>query len=71
MGQLCGGSNLARYVVFSVSERARSKYIIVLTKNLFKNVNYIEASRGAGAQSVTVKPTGCEFDPTRGDEIFT
>ena len=23
----------------------------------------IEASRGAGAQSVTVKPTGCGFDP--------
>ena len=23
---------------------------------------YIEASRGAGAQSVTVKSTGCEFD---------
>ena len=30
-----------------------------------------EASRGAGTQSVTVKPTGCGFDPTRGDEIFT
>ena len=24
---------------------------------------YFEASRGAGAQSVTVKPTGCGFDP--------
>ena len=23
----------------------------------------IEASRGAGAQNVTVKPTGCGFDP--------
>ena len=22
-----------------------------------------EANRGAGAQSVTVKPTGCGFDP--------
>ena len=31
--------------------------------------NNIEASRGAAAQSVTVKPTGCGFD--RGDEIFT
>ena len=30
-----------------------------------------EASRGAGAQSVTVKPTGYGFVPTRGDEIFT
>ena len=34
-----------------------------------------EASRGAVAQSVTVKPTGCGFDGTRvwtrGDEIFT
>ena len=29
----------------------------------------IEASRGAAAQSVTVKPT--ETIPTRGDEIFT
>ena len=25
--------------------------------------NYIEASRGAGTQSVTRKPTGCGFDP--------
>ena len=32
-----------------------------------------EASCGAGAQSVTVKPTGCGFDPQgdRGAEIFT
>ena len=31
----------------------------------------IEESRGAAARGVTVKPTGCGFDPTRGDEIFT
>ena len=24
---------------------------------------YLETNRGAGAQSVTVKPTGCGFDP--------
>ena len=30
-----------------------------------------EASRGAGTQIVTVRPAGCGFDPTRGDEIFT
>ena len=36
------------------------------------NINYtFEASHGAGAKSVTVKPTGCDFDPIRGDEIFT
>ena len=31
---------------------------------------YVEASRGAGAQSVSVKPTGCGFDrvPTEFDE---
>ena len=29
-----------------------------------------EASRGTGAQSETVKPTGCGFDPTRGDTIY-
>ena len=29
------------------------------------------ASRGAAAQSVTVKLTGCGFNPHRGDEIFT
>ena len=27
------------------------------------DIFFIEASRGAGAQSVTVKPTGCGFDP--------
>ena len=32
---------------------------------------YIEASRGAGAQSMTAKPTGCGLIPTREDEIFT
>ena len=26
-------------------------------------INDDEASRSAGAQSVTVKPTGCGFDP--------
>ena len=32
----------------------------------------IEASRGAGAQNVTVKSTVCGFDPdsARGNEIF-
>ena len=29
----------------------------------FKEVAHIEASRGAAAQGVTVKPTGCGFDP--------
>ena len=27
------------------------------------HLKIVEASRGAGAQSVTVKPTGCGFDP--------
>ena len=31
----------------------------------------IEASRGVVARSVTVKPSGCGFDLTQGDEIFT
>ena len=31
----------------------------------------VQAGRGAAARGVTVKPTGCGFDPTRGDEIFT
>ena len=30
----------------------------------------MEASRGAGPQSVTVKPTGCRFSLTWGDEIL-
>ena len=25
--------------------------------------SYLEASRGAAARSVTIKPTGCGFDP--------
>ena len=30
----------------------------------YKDYEYeYEASRGAAAKSVTVKPTGCEFDP--------
>ena len=33
-------------------------------------MSFIEASRGAGAQSVTVKPTGGSI-PTRKNEIFT
>ena len=36
-------------------------------KNHFK----FETSRGAAARGVTVKSTGCRFDPHRGDEIFT
>ena len=35
------------------------KFIQLNVSNNF----YIEAIRGAGAQSVTVKPTGCGFDP--------
>ena len=39
-------------------------------ENLF-SYYYYEASRGAGVQSVTVKPTGCEFDPhSRGWNIY-
>ena len=39
--------------------------------NLLINKQLIdEASRGARAQSVTVKLTGCGFDPHRGNEIF-
>ena len=34
------------------------------------NIKVFEAGRGAGAQSVTVKLTGCVFDPTRESEIF-
>ena len=30
---------------------------------IYNNATNIEASRGAEAQSVTVKPTGCGFDP--------
>ena len=26
-------------------------------------IHFLEASRGVGAQSVSVKPTGCGFDP--------
>ena len=36
-----------------------------LENNLLTGLSEIEASRGAGAQNVTVKSTGCEF-PTRG-----
>ena len=32
-------------------------------KELFLNVYILEASRGADAQSVTAKLTGCGFDP--------
>ena len=39
-------------VVTYIYEYREKIYILVL-----------EASRGAGAQSVTVKSTGCEFDP--------
>ena len=36
-----------------------------------KKLINLEGSRGAVAQSVTVKPIGWGFDPTRGDEIFS
>ena len=29
----------------------------------YKEIYYIEGSRGAAARGVTVKPTGCGFDP--------
>ena len=35
-----------------------------------RNFKLSEASHGAGAKSVTVKPTGCGFDPARGNKIF-
>ena len=38
------------------------KYVVYI-KYSSLYVIYIEASRDAGAQSVTVKPTGCGFDP--------
>ena len=34
-----------------------------MSKNIFNHYLKIEASRGAGAQSVTVKQTRCGFDP--------
>ena len=37
---------------------------------IFIEIIVTEASRGAGAPSVTVKPTGCGSIPTRVDEIF-
>ena len=44
--------------------------LIVLMANIlfflfktFSNLNIFEASRGVAAQNVTVKPTGCGFDP--------
>ena len=37
---------------------------IILIRKVFLSIIFFnEASRGAGAQSVTVKPTGCRFDP--------
>ena len=32
-------------------------------KDIFESYINIEVSRGAAARSVTVKPTGCGFDP--------
>ena len=44
---------------------------IDLGKWLYLTYFYMEASRGAAAQSVTVKPTGCGFDPhSRGWNIY-
>ena len=38
-------------------------FIYINRDNLDDYIDYTEARRGAGAQSVTVKPTGCGFDP--------
>ena len=38
-------------------------YFVLLFLNIISYFFYFEASRGAVAQSVTVKPTGCGFDP--------
>ena len=46
--------------------KVNSLYIDYGRIKLLRNtIIIIEASRGAAAQSVTVKPTGCGFDPTR------
>ena len=37
-------------------------YIIYFLSKIKRSLRF-EASRGAAAQSVTVKPTGCDFDP--------
>ena len=47
------------------------KTVFVAVACLYNNIKCeIEASRGTGAQSVTVKSTGCGLDSIREDEIF-
>ena len=66
------------FIYFGLSLFALLFPVIVFTNEYFIYQIFIcftlkytkdPASRGAGAQNVTVKPTGCGFDPTRGDEI--
>ena len=41
----------------------KHKFQIIESVKIIKILFVLEASRGAGAQSVTVKLTGCGFDP--------
>ena len=55
---------------YASSYKIYNKIDISYVSNKFFLFLSIKARRGAGAQSVTAKPTGCRFDPTRRDEIF-
>ena len=48
------------------NERISTRYhnnTTLSIRTIYKVSMRFEASRGAAAQSVTVKPTGCGFDP--------
>ena len=54
------------YCLISYSEKKYCNYTeIIFLLNLYKSNYYLlyEASRDAGAQSVTINATGCWFDP--------
>ena len=60
-------STILLYLLISIVSRLKKiLWTLYFTKKISFNYNKIakfEASRGAAARSVTVKPTGCGFDP--------
>ena len=65
--QSCFCENLAGFHIDKPRRNTNNSHDRNTAKRFFKTINVLfcinEASRGAAARSVTVKPAGCGFDP--------